>query len=134
MAVPYIKGVQESDVSACVKHFALNNQETRRNDVDVHVSERALFEIYLPAFRGFAKQYSSKLSVTRMSVSIPTFPASTVSWILPQSETGGKDMILGPGVNIHRSPLCGRNFEYMRAFYGLCLKKSGAVDHADFFV
>ena len=56
MAVPYIKGVQESDVSACVKHFALNNQETRRNDVDVHVSERALFEIYLPAFRAAVKE------------------------------------------------------------------------------
>lgn len=56
MAVPYIKGVQESDVSACVKHFALNNQETRRNDVDVHVSERALFEIYLPAFRAAVRE------------------------------------------------------------------------------
>ena len=56
MAVPYIKGVQESDVSACVKHFALNNQETRRTDVDVNVSERALFEIYLPAFRAAVKE------------------------------------------------------------------------------
>lgn len=56
MAVPYIKGVQEFDVSACVKHFALNNQETRRNDVDVHVSERALFEIYLPAFRAAVEE------------------------------------------------------------------------------
>lgn len=56
MAVPYVKGIQESDVSACVKHFALNNQETRRNDVDVHVSERALFEIYLPAFRAAVRE------------------------------------------------------------------------------
>lgn len=56
MAVPYIQGVQESDVSACVKHFALNNQETRRNDVDVFVSERALYEIYLPAFRAAVKE------------------------------------------------------------------------------
>lgn len=56
MAIPYIKGVQENDVSACVKHFALNNQETRRNDVDTYVSERALFEIYLPAFRAAVKE------------------------------------------------------------------------------
>ena len=56
MAVPYIKGIEESDVSACVKHFALNNQETRRMDVNVKVSERALFEIYLPAFRAAVKE------------------------------------------------------------------------------
>ncbi len=56
MAVSYIKGVQENDVSACVKHFAANNQETRRNDVDTYISERALFEIYLPAFRAAVKE------------------------------------------------------------------------------
>jgi beta-glucosidase len=56
MAVPYIQGVQENDVSACVKHYALNNQETRRNDVDTYVSERALFEIYLPVFRAAVKE------------------------------------------------------------------------------
>lgn len=56
MAVPYIRGIEESDVSACVKHFALNNQETRRMDVNVKVSERALFEIYLPAFRAAVKE------------------------------------------------------------------------------
>lgn len=56
MAVPYIQGIQENDVSACVKHYALNNQETRRNDVDTYVSERALFEIYLPAFRAAVRE------------------------------------------------------------------------------
>lgn len=50
-AVPLIKGVQESDVAACVKHFALNNQERNRLWVDINVEERALREIYLPAFR-----------------------------------------------------------------------------------
>lgn len=56
MAVSYVRGVQENDVSACLKHFALNNQETRRNDVDVLVSDRALFELYLPAFRAAIKE------------------------------------------------------------------------------
>lgn len=51
MCVPYIKGVQSKDVAACVKHYALNNQETNRTTVDVQVSERALREIYLPAFK-----------------------------------------------------------------------------------
>ncbi len=51
MAVPYIRGVQSNGVAACVKHYALNNQETNRMSVDVEVSDRALYEIYLPAFR-----------------------------------------------------------------------------------
>jgi beta-glucosidase len=51
MAVGYIKGVQEQGVSACVKHFVANNQETDRNAVNVEMSERALREIYLPAFK-----------------------------------------------------------------------------------
>ena len=50
MAVPLIQGIQINDVAACVKHFACNNQELNRNKVDVEVSERALREIYLPAF------------------------------------------------------------------------------------
>ncbi len=50
LAVPYIQGVQEWDVAACVKHFAANNQETQRLWVDVKVDEKALREIYLPAF------------------------------------------------------------------------------------
>lgn len=51
MVVPYIKGVQKNGVAACVKHFALNNQELWRNHINVEVSDRALYEIYLPAFK-----------------------------------------------------------------------------------
>ncbi|MBS0010444.1 MAG: glycoside hydrolase family 3 C-terminal domain-containing protein [Bacteroidales bacterium] len=51
MVVPYVKGVQENGVAACVKHYVLNNQETRRNFIDVDLSDRALHEIYLPAFK-----------------------------------------------------------------------------------
>ncbi len=51
MVVPYIKGVQSQGVAACVKNFALNNQETDKLGINVSVSDRALYEIYLPAFR-----------------------------------------------------------------------------------
>lgn len=51
MVVPYIKGLQKNGVAACVKHFALNNQEKGRGNIDVKVSDRALYEIYLPAFK-----------------------------------------------------------------------------------
>jgi beta-glucosidase len=51
LAVAAVKGIQSQHVAACVKHFALNNQETDRDKVNVEVSERALREIYLPAFK-----------------------------------------------------------------------------------
>ncbi|MBO8444766.1 MAG: glycoside hydrolase family 3 C-terminal domain-containing protein, partial [Bacteroidetes bacterium] len=51
MAVPYIQGVQENGVAACVKHFALNNHEVNRHNTNVIVDERTLHEIYLPAFK-----------------------------------------------------------------------------------
>jgi beta-glucosidase len=51
MVVAYIRGVQDQGVSACVKHFAANNQETARGWIDVLISERALREIYLPGFK-----------------------------------------------------------------------------------
>lgn len=51
MAVSYVKGVQKEKVVACTKVMTANNQEWNRFDVDVHVSERALREIYLPAIK-----------------------------------------------------------------------------------
>lgn len=56
MVVPYIKSAQSNGVACCLKHFALNNQEIDRFAVDVKVSERALREIYLPAFEKAVKE------------------------------------------------------------------------------
>ena len=56
LAVPMIEGVQESDVAACVKHYALNSQETERLWVNVEVDERVLREIYLPGFEAAVKK------------------------------------------------------------------------------
>ncbi|MFT3752622.1 MAG: glycoside hydrolase family 3 C-terminal domain-containing protein [Paludibacter sp.] len=56
MVVPYIQGVQQSGVAACVKHFALNNQEDHRMNINVKVSDRALYEIYLPAFKAAVQE------------------------------------------------------------------------------
>ena len=56
MAVPYIQGLQSNGVAACVKHFACNNEERHRHKTDVEVSERALREIYLPAFEMAVKE------------------------------------------------------------------------------
>jgi len=56
LTVGYIKGVQDRGVGACVKHFALNNQETNRGRVNVIVDERAMREIYLPPFEAAVKE------------------------------------------------------------------------------
>jgi len=56
MVAPYVQGVQSNGVATCVKHFALNNQETDRDNINVTVSDRALYEIYLPAFKAAVQQ------------------------------------------------------------------------------
>jgi beta-glucosidase len=56
MVVPYVQGLQSTGTSACVKHFCLNNDEEYRHQVNVSVSDRALREIYLPAFEAAVKE------------------------------------------------------------------------------
>lgn len=56
MVVPYVQNVQKNGVAVCVKHFALNNEETFRHTTDVNLSDRALYEIYLPAFKAAVQQ------------------------------------------------------------------------------
>ena len=56
MVVPYVREVQKNGVAACVKHFALNNQEVHRHGIDVEVGDRALYEIYLPAFKAAVEE------------------------------------------------------------------------------
>lgn len=59
LTVPFIKGVQENDVAACVKHFAANVQETGRLVVDETIDERTLYELYLPAFKAAVQEAGS---------------------------------------------------------------------------
>lgn len=54
MVVPYVKGVQSNGVAACVKHFALNNNEINRHTSNPIVDDRTLYEIYLPGFKAAA--------------------------------------------------------------------------------
>ncbi|NQV15173.1 glycoside hydrolase family 3 C-terminal domain-containing protein [bacterium] len=56
MVVPYIKAVQQNGVAACLKHYALNNQELWRGHINVEVSDRALHEIYLPAYKAAVQE------------------------------------------------------------------------------
>jgi beta-glucosidase len=56
LAVGFIRGEQSQNISSCVKHFALNNQEFQRDSINVEVDERALREIYLPAFKAAVQE------------------------------------------------------------------------------
>ena len=56
MVVASIRGLQAGAVAACVKHFALNNQETQRGRIEVEVDERTLRELYLPAFEAAVRE------------------------------------------------------------------------------
>ena len=56
LAVATVKGIQSQRIAACVKHFVCNNQETNRFTSSSEVSERALQEIYLPAFKATVQE------------------------------------------------------------------------------
>jgi beta-glucosidase len=56
IAVGYVKGIQSQNVAACIKHYALNNQEYERGIVNVLVDERTLREIYLPVYKAAAQE------------------------------------------------------------------------------
>lgn len=59
LTVPFIRGVQDNDVAACVKHFAANVQETDRLMVDEEIDDRTLYEIYFPAFKAAVQEASA---------------------------------------------------------------------------
>jgi beta-glucosidase len=56
LAVQAVKGIQSQHVAACIKHYAVNNQELNRNSVNAIIDERALREIYLPAFKAAVEE------------------------------------------------------------------------------
>ncbi|MFV8819862.1 glycoside hydrolase family 3 C-terminal domain-containing protein [Haliea sp. E17] len=56
LAVPLVRGIQSQGIAACIKHFAVNNQEAQRSRITVQVSERALREIYLPVFEAAVRE------------------------------------------------------------------------------
>ena len=62
ITVGYVRGMQAEQTIACLKHYALNNQEQDRGTIDVQVDERPLREIYLPAFEAGVRE-SGALSV-----------------------------------------------------------------------
>ena len=62
LSLQYTLGVQDQGTAVCIKHFAVNNQETNRGSVDAQVDERTLREIYLKPFES-AVRFGGAMSV-----------------------------------------------------------------------
>ena len=111
MAVGYIRGVQDQGVSACVKHFIANNQETHRDDIDVYMSERALREIYLPGFQAAVQQggaYSLMGSYNKFRGTYATENAYLMNDIL-KGEWGFKGLVISDWGSVHNTMNALRN-------------------------
>jgi beta-glucosidase len=105
MAVNYIKGLQSEGVAATVKHFAANNQEHERMFVDAQISERALNEIYLPAFKA-AVQEANVLCVMNAYNKINGHFASENDYLLKdklKNEWGFAGMVMSDWGAVHSS-------------------------------
>ncbi len=111
LVVGYIRGVQDQGVSACVKHYAANNQELHRNDIDVEMSERALREIYLPGFRAAVQQggvYSLMGSYNKFRGTYATENAYLMNTIL-KGEWGFKGLVISDWGSVHDTQEALRN-------------------------
>jgi beta-glucosidase len=111
MVVGYIKGVQDQGVAASVKHFAANNQEEHRNDIDVTMSERALREIYLPGFKAAVQQggvYTLMGSYNKFRGTWATENAYLMNDIL-KGEWGFKGLVISDWGSVHDTQKALRN-------------------------
>ena len=111
MVVGYIRGVQDQGVSACVKHYAANNQETHRDDIDVNMSERALREIYLPGFKAAVQQggvYSLMGSYNKFRGVYATENAHLMNDIL-KGEWGFNGLVMSDWGSVHNTMEALRN-------------------------
>jgi beta-glucosidase len=111
MVTGYIRGVQSQGVSACVKHYAANNQEVHRDDIDVEMSERALREIYLPGFKAAVQQggvYSLMGSYNKFRGTYATENAYLMNDIL-KGEWGFKGVVMSDWGSVHDTQEALRN-------------------------
>jgi beta-glucosidase len=132
MAVGYIRGVQDQGVSACVKHYAANNQETHRDDIDVNMSERALREIYLPGFRAAVQQggvYSLMGSYNKFRGTYATENAYLMNDIL-KGEWGFKGLVISDWGSVHDTQKAMRNGTDLEMGTDLVLMSQGVDQSA----
>jgi beta-glucosidase len=132
LVVGYIKGVQDQGVSACVKHYAANNQETHRDDIDVNMSERALREIYLPGFKAAVQVGGVNTlmgSYNKFRGTYATENAYLMKTILKQ-EWGFNGLVISDWGSVHNTDEALRNGTDLEMGTDLYLMYSGADQSA----
>jgi beta-glucosidase len=111
IAVNYIKGEQAQGVSSCAKHFAANNQEYQRNSINVEMDERALRELYLPAFHA-AVQEAGVLTVMGAYNQLRGQHCCENDYLLNQilkGEWGFKGLVVSDWSGVHHTDLAVTN-------------------------
>ncbi|MFA6980715.1 MAG: glycoside hydrolase family 3 C-terminal domain-containing protein [Ignavibacteriaceae bacterium] len=129
MAVDYIKGLQSEGVAATVKHFAANNQEHERMFVDAKISERALNEIYLPAFKA-AVQEANVLCVMNAYNKINGHFASENDYLLNKilkTEWGFSGLVMSDWGAVHSSIPTANGVMDLEMPYGTYLNKDSLL-------
>ena len=116
LIVPEIQGIQSNGIAACVKHFAMNNQEFERGTIDVITDERSLHEIYLPGFEAAVKE-ANVLSVMGAYNKINGQHASYNEYLIQdilEGEWGFKGPVISDWGACHstlEAALCGLDIE-----------------------
>ncbi|MDP3148923.1 MAG: glycoside hydrolase family 3 C-terminal domain-containing protein [Ignavibacteria bacterium] len=129
MAVDYIKGLQSEGVAATVKHYAANNQEHERMFVDVQVSERALNEIYLPAFKA-AVQEAGTICVMNAYNKVNGHFASENDYLLNKilkTEWGFSGLVMSDWGAVHSSIPTANGVMDLEMPYGKYLNKDSLL-------
>lgn len=131
ITVSYIKGVQSQNVGATVKHFAVNNQEHQRDFVNVIVSERALNEIYFPAFKA-AVQEANVLAVMAAYNKLNGFYCSENEYLLKKKlkeEWGFTGIVMSDWGAVHSSIPTFKNGLDLEMPDGKFLNKESLYEH-----
>jgi len=133
MAVPYIQGVQSRGVASCVKHWALNSQAYHQYTTSSEVDERAMHEIYMPAFEA-AVQRGGALAV------MPAYNKVRGAWCseskylidtLLRGELGFRGVVISDWNGVHNTvntAMCGTDIEM-----GTAIKKDGKYDFENYY-
>lgn len=127
IAAAFIKGVQSKGIGTSLKHFAANNQETRRMTVDTVADERTLREIYLAAFETAVKEGKPWTVMNAYNKLLGTYCAEN-EWLLGQvlREEWGFDGVVvtdwGAENEIEKGIAAGQNLE-MPSSNGLAAKR-----------
>lgn len=134
LVVPYIQGVQSFGVAACLKHYILNNQEHDRSDINVVVDQRALNELYLPAFKAGVTEggaWAVMGSYNKFNNSYCTHNDSLVNTVL-KNQWGFDGVMItdwGSAHDTREAALNGLDMEMGSWTNGLTWGKSNAYDN-----